>query len=85
MMPMSCFGVAMPRLLFFSIIYEPVYSASAANPMKRSDVDAKCFDLMAPVLGKTRPRKLIDTVWDIEKVTDMRSLSPLLQAPRLLP
>jgi len=53
--------------------------------MKRSDVDAKCFDLMAPVLGKTRPRKLIDTVWDIEKVTDMRSLSPLLQAPRLLP
>lgn len=35
---------------------------------------------MAPVLGKTRARKLIDTMWNTEKVTDMRSLRPLLQA-----
>ncbi len=53
---------------------------TAANPMTRAEVDAKCFDLMAPVLGKTRARKLIDTLWNIEKVTDLRSLRPLLQA-----
>ena len=53
--------------------------------MTRPDVDAKCFDLMAPVLGKTRARKVIDTVCNLEKVTDIRSLRPLLQAPRPLP
>lgn len=51
-----------------------------ANPMTRGEVDAKCFDLMAPVLGKSRARKLLDTVWSIEKVSDIRKLRPLLQA-----
>jgi hypothetical protein len=37
------------------------------------------------VLGKTRTRKLIDTVWYVEKVTDMRGLRPSLQALRPLP
>ena len=58
---------------------------TAANPMTRPYVDTKCFDLMTPVLGKTRARKLIDTVWNIDKVTDMRGLRPLLQASRPLP
>jgi hypothetical protein len=40
----------------------------------------KCFDLMAPMLGRTRARELIDTVWNIEQVIDMRSLRSLLQA-----
>lgn len=48
--------------------------------MTRPDVGAKCFDLMASVLGKTRARKLVDTAWNIEQVIDMRSLRPLLQA-----
>ena len=50
------------------------------NPMKRAEVDAKSYDLLAPVLGKPRARKLCDSVWNLEKLTDARKLRPLLQA-----
>jgi 2-methylcitrate dehydratase PrpD len=53
---------------------------TSANPLTREDVDAKCYDLTAPILGKHRARKLIDAVWNIEKVADMRSFRPLLKA-----
>ena len=53
---------------------------TAANPMTRAEVDEKCVDLMAPVLGKRKSRELIDTVWGLEKVKDIRALRPLLQA-----
>ena len=53
---------------------------TAANPMTRVEVEEKCHDLMAPVLGKKRARRLIDTVWGIEKVADTRALRPLLRA-----
>jgi hypothetical protein len=36
--------------------------------------------LLAPVLGKARARKLCDAIWNIEKVKDVRTLRPLLQA-----
>ena len=39
--------------------------------MTRGEVDAKCFDLIAPVIGKLRARKLCDSIWDIEKLKDM--------------
>jgi hypothetical protein len=35
---------------------------------------------MEPVLGKTRTRELVDTVWRIETVKNVRSLRRLLQA-----
>ena len=50
------------------------------SPMSRAEVDDKSYDLLAPVLGKTRARKLCDSVWNIEKLTDARTLRPLLQA-----
>jgi 2-methylcitrate dehydratase PrpD len=50
------------------------------NPMTREEVDAKSFDLLAPVLGRSRARKLCDAIWNIERVTDARKLRPLLQA-----
>jgi hypothetical protein len=53
---------------------------TAANPMTRVEVEEKCYDFIAPVLGKKRPRSLIDTVWRIEKVADTRALRPLLRA-----
>ena len=53
---------------------------TSANPLTREDVDAKCYDLTVPILGKGRARKLIDAVWNIEKVADMRSFRPLLTA-----
>ena len=52
---------------------------TAENPMSRAEVDAKSYDLMAPVLGKARSRKLCETVWNLETVSDIRRLRPLLQ------
>ena len=53
---------------------------TAANPMTRVEVEEKCYDLMVPVLGARRARVLIETVWRIEKVADIRALRPLLRA-----
>jgi len=50
------------------------------SPMSRREVDEKSYDLLAPVLGKARARKLCDAVWNIEKLTDARKLRTLLQA-----
>ena len=53
---------------------------TAENPMNRPEVDEKSYDLMAPVIGKTRARKLCDAVWKLEKIRDLRGLRPLLRA-----
>jgi len=53
---------------------------TAENPVTRDEVDAKSYDLMAPVLGKARARKLCDAIWNIEKLKDIRALRPLLRA-----
>jgi 2-methylcitrate dehydratase PrpD len=52
---------------------------TAANPMTSDEIRAKARDLMAPVLGPTSTAKLIDRVFALEKVTDIRELRPLLQ------
>jgi 2-methylcitrate dehydratase PrpD len=49
------------------------------NPMTRDEVGEKCFPLLAPVLGTRRARRLIDTVWSLEKVRNVRSLRALLR------
>jgi len=53
---------------------------TAQNPMPRAEVDEKCFHLLAPILGKGRAHKLVDTVWKLEKVKDVRTLRTLLRA-----
>ena len=49
------------------------------NPMPRDEVAAKVRDLIAPVLGAARAARLIETVWTLDTVKDVRSLRPLLQ------
>ena len=49
------------------------------NPMTRAEVEAKSYDLMAPVIGRTRARRLCDAVWRLERLADVRKLRPLLQ------
>lgn len=51
---------------------------SAQNPMDHDQLAAKCRDLMAPELGAAQTDKLIDAVFNIEKMQDVRDLSPLL-------
>src|SRR5258706_11050149 len=50
------------------------------NPMTREEVEAKSRDLMAPVTGVARSRKLCATVWHLEDTKDVRTLRPLLRA-----
>jgi 2-methylcitrate dehydratase PrpD len=49
------------------------------NPMSRTEVMDKARDLIAPILGREKSKRLIDTVYTIETVTSVRSLRPLLQ------
>jgi 2-methylcitrate dehydratase PrpD len=52
---------------------------TAQNPMTHDEVVAKSRDLMGPVLGEAKCTRLIDAVFDLEKVNDIRTLRPLLQ------
>ena len=52
---------------------------TAAKPMSRSDVAAKSRDLLVPIIGARRTERLIDTVWHIERVPDVRRLRSFLQ------
>jgi 2-methylcitrate dehydratase PrpD len=53
---------------------------TAENPMTRGEVNEKSFDLMAPIVGKARARRLCDAVWKLEKVRDLRALRALFRA-----
>lgn len=54
----------------------------SANPMSDEEIVQKCTDLMRPVLGEDRTKNLIDQIWNLEKVRNMRDLRPLLSVPR---
>lgn len=51
---------------------------SAQNPMNHDQVAAKCRDLIAPELGDAQTEKLMDAVFHLEDMADVRALSPLL-------
>jgi 2-methylcitrate dehydratase PrpD len=55
---------------------------TAENPMTRAEVDAKGYDLMTPVLGRDRARKLCDAVWNLDRLKDVRNLRTLLKEKR---
>jgi 2-methylcitrate dehydratase PrpD len=49
------------------------------NPMARNEVIGKARDLIEPVLGRETSTHLIETIFEIENVTDVSSLRRLLQ------
>jgi 2-methylcitrate dehydratase PrpD len=51
---------------------------SAENPMTEEEVTAKARDLMTPFLGTEKSSRLIEAVVNLEKIADVRMLSPLL-------
>ena len=53
---------------------------TADNPMTRTEVETKAYDLIAPILGKARANKLITSIWTLEKVKNIRTLKALLTA-----
>jgi 2-methylcitrate dehydratase PrpD len=52
---------------------------TAENPMTTEELIAKCRDLIAPVLGAQKCDRLISTIFEIEKVKNVREMRPLLQ------
>lgn len=52
---------------------------TAQNPMTREEVVSKARELMTPVLGASKTDRLIEVVFAIETVRDVRELRPLLQ------
>ncbi len=51
------------------------------NPLTREEVEEKCQALMAPFLGEDRTGELIDKIWNLERVKNVRELRPLISAP----
>jgi 2-methylcitrate dehydratase PrpD len=49
------------------------------NPMTRDEVLAKARDLITPVLGADKCSALLQKIFDLESISDIRSLRPLLQ------
>jgi 2-methylcitrate dehydratase PrpD len=49
------------------------------NPMTRDEVIAKASDLITPVLGSAKCSNLIDKIFHLDNVSDIRELRPLLQ------
>ncbi len=52
----------------------------ADNPMPRSEVEEKARDLLEPVVGNPSASRLIDGIWQLESIADVRELRPFLQA-----
>ena len=52
----------------------------AENPMTTEEVENKCRELLTPVLGEDRSQKLINKIWNLEQVSNVRELRPLLSA-----
>ena len=53
---------------------------TAENPMTTEEVEKKCRELLTPVLGVDRAKKLIEAIWNLEKVNNVRALRPLMSA-----
>jgi 2-methylcitrate dehydratase PrpD len=64
-----------------SVVSERVEAVrgTTRNPMSRAEVIEKSRDLMTPVLGEAKSARLIETVYALETVKDVRELRPLLQ------
>lgn len=53
---------------------------SFENPLSRAEEEEKALDLLLPVIGKARARRLLDTLWDFERIPDVRALRRLYTA-----
>lgn len=53
---------------------------SPDNPLGREEVAEKALDLMGPVIGAARGKKLIEALYDVTRVKDVRALRKLYSA-----
>jgi 2-methylcitrate dehydratase PrpD len=50
---------------------------SFENPLTRAEEEEKALDLLVPILGTARSRRLLDTLWNFEKIPNVRALRRL--------
>jgi 2-methylcitrate dehydratase PrpD len=50
------------------------------NPMSEEEISTKALDLMQPDRGAARARQIVDAIWNIEAIDDVRSLRSLFTA-----
>ncbi len=53
---------------------------TAENPMVKEEVETKCRDLIRPILGRGRTEGLIEKIWTLEKVKNVRELRRFLSS-----
>jgi hypothetical protein len=56
------------------------FRGKAENPMSTEEVEKKARDLIEPVMGGKKTKKLIETVRNLEKLKKARDLRQLLSA-----
>lgn len=54
-----------------------VGKGSSGNPLSRAELEEKMLDLGAPSLGRRRTRQLLDGLWQIEKIKNVRDFRAL--------
>ena len=52
---------------------------TGTNPMTRDEVAAKAYDLMYPSLGENGARRVVERVWELERLPSLAALGSLLQ------
>ena len=56
------------------------FRGKSDNPLSTEEIEKKAGDLIEPVLGVQRSRRLLDAVGRLESLPSVRELLPLLQA-----
>lgn len=54
---------------------------TAQNPMTWDEVATKCRDLLVPMLGAARTDRLVEAIWGLDRLPDVRALGDLLVVP----
>ena len=53
---------------------------TAQNPMTGDEVAAKFRDLVSPQFGADRAARLVEAIWTLDRLADVRDLRSLLQS-----
>jgi 2-methylcitrate dehydratase PrpD len=51
-----------------------------ANPMPREEVEEKAFNLLRPIIKRKRAKQLIEAIWKLEEMEDVKALRKLTRA-----
>jgi len=62
--------------------FVPAVRGTVDDPMSRGEVHDKALDLLLPSLGDERAGRLLEQLWSLGDVADVRGLVPLMQSDR---